>query len=179
MGVGTSAPTSILHLKQQGNGYQNGLKLERSGNSNWWSIQNNHLDDLVFDFNNTSTRAWIKDEDASYNKASDRSLKMDIQDISAVLNKVMQLKPVTFKFKSTPDAEDSFGFIAQDVQKLYPEFVSENNGTLGLGYSNFAVLSIKAIQEQQEIIDSQQEIINDLEKRIRNMEEMIEKIVGN
>jgi hypothetical protein len=36
----------------------------------------------------------------------------------------------------------------QEVEKIYPEFVSENNGTLGIAYHNFSVVNIRAIQEQ-------------------------------
>ena len=64
IGIGKGDPACKLHIKQAGNNFQSGLRLERSNNSNWWSIQINHLDDLVFDFNGSETRAWIDDTNA-------------------------------------------------------------------------------------------------------------------
>jgi len=42
-----------------------------------------------------------------------------------------------------------------------------------LDYSGFAVLAIKAIQEQQEIIKKQQNKIDELEKRLKAIEERL------
>jgi len=51
--------------------------------------------------------------------------------------------------------------MAQDVQDLFPEAVSalqdkDGNTRLGLKYQFFSVYAVKAIQEQQTIIDAQQ-----------------------
>jgi hypothetical protein len=136
--------------------------------------QINHLNDLVFDYNGTNTRAWIENETAEYNHSSDRNLKTDINPIKSSLNKIMQLNPVTFRFKTNPDSKNvSYGLIAQEVEQVYPEFVSENNGNLGIAYHNFSVVNIRAIQEQQEQIVSMQEQIEKLVKQNRELQEEI------
>ena len=61
----------------------------------------------------------------------------------------------------------------QDVEKIFPEIVSHNkhdDNTEGytMDYSAFGVIAIKAIQEQQEIIES-------LEKRISTLEKMLQE----
>lgn len=181
VGIGYLFPGCKLHVKQDGTDFQSGLRLERPENTKWWSIQINQNDDLVFDYNGTSTRAWISDDDASYHNASDRRLKQNIHSINSVLQKVMQLNPVTFRFKTATDSERlSYGFIAQNVKKVFPDFVSENNGMLGLAYHNFGTISIKAIQEQQELIISQQQEIEKLSnenKQISARLEALESIV--
>lgn len=175
VGIGESSPACKLHIKQAGTNFQSGIRLERPDPSTkWWSIQINHLNDLVFDYNGTDTRAWIKNEDADFYHASDRRLKENINPLESVLSKVMKLNPVTYKFKSNPATTDlSYGFVAQEVQEVFPIVVSENNGTLGLAYQSFGVLSIKALQEQQQIIEVQEEKISQLEKRLRNLEKIL------
>ena len=51
--------------------------------------------------------------------------------------------------------KDRIGLIAQDVQKVYPELVGEDNyGYLTLNYIDLIPVLIEAIKEQQTIIDT-------------------------
>lgn len=72
------------------------------------------------------------------------------------------------------------GFIAQEVATSAKEIGFDFNGIdhptsendlYGLRYAEFVVPLVKAVQEQQEIIENQFGIINDLEKRIKILEE--------
>jgi hypothetical protein len=80
---------------------------------------------------------------------SDRTLKTNFQDIPNPLDKVSQLKGTYYKFKT--DSEDfprRVGVIAQDVQAVLPEIVTTNNeGKLGVSYSELIPLLIEAIKE--------------------------------
>ena len=83
----------------------------------------------------------------------------------------MQLQPKTYHFTNGDDPRRSYGFLAQEVEKLFPEFVFSSEGGLkGIAYSNFSVIAVKAIQEQQQIIDRQQIQLNELLKRIEALE---------
>jgi hypothetical protein len=179
VGIGTVTPGSILHLKQAGNGFKNGLRLERPDNTNWWSIQINNYNDLVFDYKGTNTRAWIEHATAEYHYVSDLRLKTDINPIECALSRVMQLNPVTFRFKTNLDSDKpSYGLIAQEVEKIYPEFVSENNGNLGIAYHNFSVVNIKAIQEQQEQIGLMKKQIENLVNQNNELKSNNERIIN-
>ncbi len=72
--------------------------------------------------------------------------------------------------KQAENDKKKIGFIAQEVEALFPELVKENDGYLGLTYSGFGVLAIQAIKEQQAVIDSQEERINALEARLSALE---------
>ena len=62
--------------------------------------------------------------------------------------------------------EKIIGFLAQDVQVLFPELVKHREDEyLGLNYDDFGVIAIKAIQEQQKIIDELLERIKELEDK--------------
>ena len=63
----------------------------------------------------------------------------------------------------------SIGFIAQEVEPLFPEFVGETNGTKTLAYANFGVIAIKAIQEQQELINAQRQTIEQLQEQMKQL----------
>ena len=107
--------------------------------------------------------------------ASDRNLKQNIQDYPSSLEKVLDLRPVTYNWKTHPDEDPLAGFIAQNVRDLFPQFTHDiawrDGGTrLGVNYSLLVVPAIKAIQEQQDIIDQQGKDIKALIKRIELLE---------
>ncbi len=108
---------------------------------------------------------------------SDKNVKTDIKDMSVTKDKLKQLRPVKYKmkpkFKGNEKADakiakkaeaEQLGFIAQEVQKIYPEIVVEDdNGTLGIRYTALTPALVKAFQEQQAEID-------DLKARIEKLE---------
>jgi hypothetical protein len=97
---------------------------------------------------------------------SDIRYKKDIAGLSYGLNEVMQLKPVSYKWKNKEDVK--LGFIAQDLINIIPEVVftgDDENKTLGVYYSDIIPVLTKAIQEQQAIIESQKNEIERLKKK--------------
>jgi hypothetical protein len=107
--------------------------------------------------------------DASgFNDGSDEALKKNIADLTYGLDTVKSLKPRKFKWKS--NSEDAIGFIAQEVESIVPEIVSESNpeGTLtsfkGLSYGHLTAVLVKALQEADDKIDA-------LETRIKTLED--------
>ena len=175
VGIGTISPGCRLHIKQLGQGLNNGLRLQRSDNTNYWNTHINSLNDLVFWYNGTTSpgggiRAWIQNEDATYHSSSDGRLKQDIISLEPALDKILKLNPVSYRFKSSPNATmPSLGFIAQEVEGVYPELVSENDGMKGLNYAAFSVVAIKAIQEQQATIEFLATKLKKLNKEINSL----------
>ncbi|HET9278649.1 MAG TPA: tail fiber domain-containing protein, partial [Flavitalea sp.] len=99
-----------------------------------------------------------------------------------VLPKMMQLQPRQYLMKyNNPDHHKSIGFIAQEVQETFPELVSIVDGNMvgyteipdmhTVNYSQLSVLAIRAIQEQQAIIEKQQQQINELIRDIKLLKE--------
>lgn len=106
--------------------------------------------------------------------SSDRRLKKNIGEIDIKDMKYKDLKPVSYNFDiqnmgfksegidtakvSKIDKEfytrKHYGFIAQDVQQVFPEFVYEDNeGKLAIDYSEFIPLLFKMVQEQEAKIE--------------------------
>lgn len=117
--------------------------------------------------------AYIK-YDGSYHQWSDERMKTNIKTMDSVLKKVMQLNPVSYEVKqNNPKHATTMGFIAQQVKPVFPDLVDvsvqRTNGLdqlHALNYSGFGVIAIKAIQEQQKLIEAQQSEITEMKKEI-------------
>ena len=87
----------------------------------------------------------------AYGSPSDKRLKENIKPIESALDKAMKLQGVTFDWKendSILDIKEDIGFIAQDVQKVVPELVRENdNGMLSMRHQGIAPILLEAIKE--------------------------------
>lgn len=120
---------------------------------------------------------------------SDMKLKKNIRPIEGALDKIMKMQPSLYEFKvgefgtmELPNG-DHYGLIAQDLQKIYPELVIENDFLgegregnfkyLGINYQELTPIVIKAIQEQQSVIQNQSQEIQWLKKKIEELESRI------
>lgn len=175
VGVNITAPTANLHIKQVGTG-EEGLAIENNGNGNdvWaFEIGGNDLI-LTYDADGPGaggaiTHGVFNDSNLGNYVASDRRLKNSIEGLDDnTLNKVMQLKPSKYFYNHNKKGGlKTMGFIAQEVIDLFPEAVEDEGGEEGrdymmVNYRDFSVIAIKAIQEQQVIIDQLQQEMTDL-----------------
>jgi len=92
---------------------------------------------------------------------SDERLKDNIETIGWGLEEVMALRPVSFDWKNNRTNQGKqYGFIAQEVQSVMPELVTEFETVdgdetvtrLGLEKDGIYAALVKAIQEQQIMI---------------------------
>jgi hypothetical protein len=126
----------------------------------------------------------------SYNTSSDYRLKENIAPMTGALAKVAQLKPVTYKWKST--GEESQGFIAHELKAVVPDCVTgekdetevvdikDEEGNVigqetkpkyqGIDTSFLVATLTAALQELKAINDTQAETINALTARIVALE---------
>jgi len=79
---------------------------------------------------------------------SDITLKEDVEVIPDALNKVSQIRGVTFTRKDLEDKSRKSGVIAQEVEKVLPEVVTTTeDGTKTVAYGNLVGLLIESIKE--------------------------------
>ncbi len=120
--------------------------------------------------------------------ASDSSYKKDIISFEPLLNDFVRLNPVNFNWRVTdfPEKdfgiEQSYGFIAQEVEKIFPELVqTDENGFKAVNYSKLNIMSIQAIKELRAENEELQEQLQ-LQKRTLNTQESrlvaIENLLG-
>jgi|TARA_R100000030_G_scaffold44279_2_gene33429 hypothetical protein len=95
-----------------------------------------------------------------FNSASDENLKTNIRTIEDPLAKVVQIRGVNFDWKETQ--RPALGVIAQEVEKVLPELVTDN-GTKTVNYNGLIGLLIETVKEQQKQIDTLSERLSKLE----------------
>jgi len=74
-----------------------------------------------------------------------------------VLPNIKKIQTVYFEFKNKEIHSENrqIGFIAQNIQKYYPELVEKGEDEiLSVNYSGMSVVLLRAINEQQEMIGS-------------------------
>ncbi|HTE13150.1 MAG TPA: tail fiber domain-containing protein [Chitinophagaceae bacterium] len=186
VGINSGNPTYPFEIRQNlGTGIR---VMQPSHSSNYWEIRlrldpyyspiDNHY--MIY---NGSYKSLFTGGDGTAYYFSDRRLKTNIRGISSIMKKFMQLEPVQYNMKSFPGVQKTSGFIAQDVEKLFPQLVAKAVSTrhgykgvddlYGLNYDGFRMLTIRAIQEQQEKIKQMQQQNDKLEKRIAAAEALL------
>ena len=105
----------------------------------------------------------------AYGSPSDIRLKENVEVIDNALDKVKQLKGITYDLKS--DGNRLTGLIAQDLEKVLPEAVYTEKDLeteeehLAIRYGNTVGLLVEAIKEQQEQIETLTAKVKELEDR--------------
>ena len=79
------------------------------------------------------------------NSPSDENLKKDVHTIENAVDKINQLRGVDFVWKEND--EKSMGVIAQELQKVFPELVAEENDELSVNYNGLIAVLIEAVKE--------------------------------
>ena len=89
---------------------------------------------------------------------SDINLKKNIEVIPNALNKVSQLRGVTFDRIDMEDEPRQSGVIAQEVEKVLPEVVgTTEDGTKTVAYGNLVGLLIESIKELKAEVEALKE----------------------
>lgn len=145
----------------------------------------------------STTRRWTAVYAANGTiNTSDERLKENIKPLQYGLNEILQLQPVSFKWKEekkdnyiipSEKREIKLGLIAQEVQKIIPDVILDKQwyvdgenpekglqqldaDRLGISYSELIPVTIKAIQEQQHEINEIKATNASLEKLIKQLE---------
>jgi hypothetical protein len=172
--VGTSSALFNVTARQQ---------LQQGDNSYAQLIQVNGSSGSAVFFQTASTGGVgsisLSSGSTAYNTTSDYRLKENIAPMTGALDKVAQLKPVTYKWKI--DGSDGQGFIAHELAEVVPDCVTGEKDAVetytdeegieqtrikpqGIDTSFLVATLTAAIQEQQTII-------NDLKARITALED--------
>lgn len=105
---------------------------------------------------------------------SDKRLKSNIKDSDLGLDFIKQLRPVSYIRKNDESKKSEYGFIAQEVKETLKNNGVTNSGiiseaddsTMSVRYNDLIAPMVKALQEQQKLIEDQQAIIMKLQQKV-------------
>jgi hypothetical protein len=159
VGTTTQSDTAKVTVKQTAGGSNYGISfVDNSSNPAW--IGSGGGPGLYFRAG-TGNPAGALNSSGNFIDASDIAYKENIEPIQYGLDIIVNLKPKKYSLKA--NGIKAIGFIAQDIEKIIPELVSGEEGSKGISYGQLTAVLVKAIQEQQIII-------NDLKARVEALE---------
>ena len=110
-------------------------------------------------YKNNALRGTFDEVSGNYTPNSDRRLKNNIQTLENQLPLINRLRPTTYHFNGRSTERKVYGLIAQEVQKVIPDIVLENEAdnpemnTLGISYTELIErlieLALERHQDQQ------------------------------
>lgn len=161
------------YIRHDGNSYRcHGLRIAAGADAN--NTGTTYMIAFANGANSAKGSVKLVNGAIQYATSSDRRLKTNIietkyEGLEAVLN----LPVVDYELKDAPGYNHT-GFIAQDLEEVFPYAVSsDDDGMLTIDKSSFVPILTKAIQEQQKIIETQNNKIIDLEERLLKLEELL------
>ena len=109
--------------------------------------------------------------------SSDARLKSNIVTLGPTLISLMQLDAKRYTMKADKEQKQKIGLLAQEVQKVFPELVSEDkNGMLAVNYQALVPVLINALKEQEEQFQNQEASLIELEDIIPSLLKEIETL---
>jgi len=87
-----------------------------------------------------------------YNSLSDMTVKENISPIDSVMQTLMGLNPVEFTWKNT--GSKSYGVVAQELEKVLPELVTENKDKKYVNYIPLIALLLEGYKDLAKKIES-------------------------
>jgi hypothetical protein len=121
-----------------------------------------------------SSGTILEDNGTACTSSSSETMKHNIQTMGDVLPDLSALNPVTFDWNSGYQASNGgsydMGFIAEQVQSIFPELVSTDSSgqVTGLNYLGLIPIAIKAAQEEEQQITTEQSDIALIQSSIQN-----------
>ena len=182
VGIGTNTLQAILQVDASGNGSEAGPHFKIGGAVGYSAYH--WLDNLSYyigqDAASRSLRLYSSAETAgvelaaggtSWGTFSDERLKENVEPVQNALQSLSGLRSVKYHLKDVDGPEDKkkIGLVAQDLVGVLDEIVDttkrpgDDTDYLSVRYSEMVPVLVKAIQEQQEII-------NDLRARVAQLE---------
>jgi hypothetical protein len=106
---------------------------------------------------------------------SDRRMKNNICPLESSLNEIIHIRPVSFMMKNNDSY--SVGYIAQEVQPIFPLLVVKSNvkneeydsPLLSLNYNGFIPYYVKAFQQQHHMIEEHNTLYNNMKHYLEEL----------
>lgn len=119
-----------------------------------------------------------------YYTTSDERLKENISSTQFGLEKLMMIKVADYNYKADAKKVTETGFLAQQLYTIYPQAVKQGGDDAKanpwtIDYGKVTPILVKAVQDQQLIIQKQDAKIADMEQEIRKLKQLMEQVIAN
>lgn len=180
VGVGTQNASDIqknLHLiHDQYTGLsRGGLAIENEYNGAQWVLYSSQSSSNLSLYFNNGLRGVFDNVSGNYSATSDARLKSQVQAIDGPLDRLMQIKPKQYEFKTRP-GKSHYGFLAQDLKEVLPEAVSVSGedgsgegGVHTVAYTELIPILVAGVQEQQATIEALRKELDALKDEVESM----------
>ncbi len=127
----------------------------------------------------TGTTVVVDTSGVLRKQSSSKRYKTKIRPLEVERNKVLQLEPVRFQWKTTQ--QEDVGLIAEDVDRVIKDLVIYDNENRpdGVKYDRVAIYLLEVVKEQQKKIEEQQKQNEHLSERLAKMEATVKSLVEN
>ena len=126
---------------------------------------------------------------------SDRRLKNNVSKFNYGLDEVLKMKPINYKYNGeggTSTKRHHVGIMAQDLQKIAPELVTESlyieedakgksiseESYLEINDTAIKYMLVNAIKEQQNIIDTQNNDLAALKNEMEELQDLVRDLIS-
>jgi hypothetical protein len=110
---------------------------------------------------------------------SDARIKENVKTIENALSKTLALRGVSYNRTDSEDKKTKIGVIAQEVLKVIPEVVNQDNdGMYNVSYGNLGGLFIEAIKEQQAYIEELKTKNEMLEQKVKETNDLLHQLIN-
>lgn len=112
---------------------------------------------------------------------SDRRIKSNIIDSPLGLDFIKTLRPVSYFKNNDENKKTEYGFIAQEVEEALNNVGDKNNGVVyvdpdgnySVRYNDFIPITVKAVQDQQELIE---QLLKTNEKLLKDNQQILKRL---
>jgi len=108
---------------------------------------------------------------------SDARLKANIVSLGATLSKLLKIDGKSYTMKKDESKKQKIGLLAQDIEKVFPELVSESNGIKSINYQGLVPVLINALKEQDVLMKEQQRILSKHQSELDELKSIMKKII--
>lgn len=204
IGIGTSTPTGKtqinsastvtypqLLLSETSTGFSR-MTMTNSGTANRWTIAS-HADNSnaaaffnVFYSGTNSNLFSIQGNGnavlaGTLTQSSDKRLKTNIQPLNNSLSNILQINGYSYNWKNDlkKDSKTQIGFIAQEVEEIFPEVVTTDEaGMKSVAYQNLVPVLVEALKEQQKQINDLKNLNLKYESKVDFLESKLDLLMN-
>lgn len=180
VGIGTSSPSSLLHLAGGGTGTRGALRISEAGLTNYWELGRDNTVSGDFTINSNATERMritttgnvgigtstpgtykLNVNGTFYSAGSSLEYKKDIKTFDADTNKILELRPVTYQYKDEYKhlgkelkSGTQIGLIAEEASEVFPELAilkEDEDGVTRVRNVDYEKLSILLLSEVQKL----------------------------